>query len=137
MALNSAIIFKKETEVIHIESKIKAIAAATASADKKANNPAVLELTKLTEIADYFVICSGDSHVHVKAIAEHIDDELRKQGIKPLSVEGLSSARWVLMDYGDVIVHVFDNETRFYYELEKLWLDAPRIQFEDKDFLAR
>ncbi len=67
----------------------------------------------------------------MKAIAEHIESEFMKKGMKPLSIEGLSYAHWVLLDYGDVIVHVFENETRAYYELEKLWLDAPRIEIDE------
>lgn len=83
------------------------------------------------------MICSGESTVQTKAIADHIKEMLKKQGIKPLRIEGLGSALWILMDYGDVIVHIFENETRAYYELEKFWLDAPRIPFggEDKDIL--
>jgi len=76
------------------------------------------------------VICSGESTTQVKAIAEHIEVEFLKDSIKPLSVEGFSYAHWILMDYGDVIVHVFQDETRDYYELEKLWIDAPRIPVE-------
>jgi ribosome-associated protein len=79
------------------------------------------------------VICSGESTTQVKAIAEHIETEFMKNDIKPLSVEGLRYAHWVLMDYGDVIVHVFEDETRAYYELEKLWLDAPRVAVDDEE----
>ncbi len=78
------------------------------------------------------MISSGESTTQVKAIAEHIEEEFLKEKVKPLSIEGLPYAHWVLMDYGDVIVHVFEEETRAYYELEKLWLDAPRIPFEEK-----
>jgi ribosome-associated protein len=67
----------------------------------------------------------------VKAIAEHIESEFVKHALRPLSIEGLRYAHWVLMDYGDVIVHIFEDETRAYYELEKLWLDAPRIDIEE------
>jgi ribosome-associated protein len=91
----------------------------------------ILELQGLTIIADYFVICSGESTTQVKAIAEHIETEFRKKSIKPLSTEGMNFAHWVLIDYGDVIVHVFEDETRKYYEIEKLWLDAPRILIEE------
>lgn len=76
------------------------------------------------------MICSGESTTQVKAIAEHIEAEFLKDSIKPFSVEGFSHAHWILMDYGDVIVHVFQDETRSYYELEKLWIDAPRIPAE-------
>ncbi len=84
----------------------------------------------LTVIADYFVICSGSSTTQVRAIADFIEEDLKKRGIKPVGIEGAENARWVLMDYGDVIVHIFEEETRAYYELEKFWLDAPRIPIE-------
>ncbi len=113
--------------------------AARASFDKKAKDVAVLAVKELTIIAEYFVICSGESTTQVKAIVEHIEEELREHGVRPLSVEGVGFAHWVLMDYGDVIVHVFEEGTRAYYELEKLWLDAPRLPLEDedKDILGR
>lgn len=79
------------------------------------------------------MICSGESITQVKAIAEHIETELMKIALKPLSIEGLRYAHWVLMDYGDVIVHIFEEETRAYYELEKLWLDAPRIAVDEEE----
>ncbi|MDI6729404.1 MAG: ribosome silencing factor [Thermodesulfovibrionales bacterium] len=131
LALNSAIIFTKlERSITHIESKAKAIEAAQAALDKKAKDMVVLELKDLTIIADYFVVCSGESTTQVKAIVENVEKKLREYGQKPMGIEGLNTARWVLMDYGDVIVHVFEEETRAYYELEKFWLDAPRIPFE-------
>lgn len=87
----------------------------------------------MTIFTDYFVICSGESTTQVKAIAEHIESEFAKQAVKPLSTEGVRYAHWILLDYGDVIVHVFEEETRAYYELEKLWLDAPKIPPEEND----
>lgn len=119
-----------ERSITHIESKAKAIEAAQAALDKKAKDTVVLELKDLTIIADYFVVCSGESTTQVKAIVENVEKKLREYGQKPMGIEGLNTARWVLMDYGDVIVHVFEEETRAYYELEKFWLDAPRIPFE-------
>jgi ribosome-associated protein len=79
---------------------------------------------------DYFIICSGESSTQVKTIAETIEEKFSKNKIFPLGIEGLNSARWVLLDYDDVIIHIFQEETRAYYELEKLWLDAPRISIE-------
>lgn len=96
--------------------------------DKKARDIVILELKDLTILTDYFIICSGDSTTQVRAIVEHIEENLGRAGLKPLSIEGLSYSHWVLMDYGDIIVHVFEEETRHYYELEKLWLDAPRVE---------
>ena len=129
--MNSAIISKKERGISIIESKDKAIKAARASSDKKAKDIVILELKKLTVIADYFVICSGESTTQVKAIVDHVEEALAKHGVSPGRIEGLGNARWVLLDYGDVIVHVFEEETRNYYELEKFWLDAPRIVWEE------
>lgn len=121
-----------------IDSQEKAILAYRASLDKKAKNPVILDLQGLTFIADYFVICSGESTTQVKALAENIETRLRDSGVKASAVEGVTNANWILMDYGDVIVHVFEDGTRTYYDLEKLWLDAPRLpmEHEDKDILA-
>jgi ribosome-associated protein len=90
----------------------------------------VLDLRKITIIADYFVICSGESPIQVKAISEWIEETLRRHGIRPLRIEGAAYAHWVLMDYGSVVVHIFETETRAYYELEKLWIDAEPVTFE-------
>ncbi|TAN43267.1 MAG: ribosome silencing factor [Nitrospirae bacterium] len=116
-----------------MNSKKSAVEAARICGDKKANNILVLELKDLTVIADYFVICSGDSTTQVKAIAQHVERKLRDEGVRPLRTEGAQNAQWVLIDYGDVIVHIFEEQTRAYYELEKFWLDAPRIQVDDKN----
>jgi len=92
---------------------------------KKGYDIKILDLRGLTTIADYFVICSADSDVQVKSIADEIDDKLRKEGIKCFHKEGYESLNWVLLDYFDVVVHVFRKEAREFYNLEKLWLDAP------------
>lgn len=104
--------------------------AARAATAKKAKETTILQLKGLAIFTDYFVICSGESTTQVRAIAEHVKEELLKHSIRPISIEGLSYAHWVLIDYGDVVVHVFEDETRDYYELEKLWLDADRIEFD-------
>jgi ribosome-associated protein len=77
------------------------------------------------------VICGGESTTQVKAIAELIEERFDNAGIKPLGIEGLNYSHWVLMDYGDVIIHIFEEETRAFYKLEKLWIDAKRIQMEE------
>lgn len=86
----------------------------------------------MSVIAEYFVICSGASTTQVRAIVEAIKENFSKNRIRPIGIEGLNYSHWVLMDYGDVIMHVFEDETREYYQLEKLWLDAPRINVEEK-----
>ena len=100
---------------------------AEAAENKKAFDIQILDLRGLTYITDYFVICSGNNTTQVSAIADWIGHTLAKIGGYPSHVEGGAGSRWVLMDYGDVVVHVFDEETRIYYSLEKLWSDAPRV----------
>ena len=97
---------------------------------KKARNPVLLDVGHLTSLADAFLICHGTSNRQVNAIAEHIQRDLKKQGIKALSVDGLKEGHWVLMDYGHVVIHVFFESTRSFYNLEGLWSDARRIQTE-------
>jgi ribosome-associated protein len=94
---------------------------------KKAMHVVALDVRELTSIADVFIICSGRSNRQVSAIAEHIERELRRHKIKPLSVEGTAEGHWVLMDYGHVIIHVFFDPVREFYDLEGLWSDARRI----------
>jgi ribosome-associated protein len=86
-----------------------------------------LDVHHLTSVADVFFICSGRSHRHVSAIAEHIRLELKKDRIQPLSVEGSHVGHWVVLDYGHVVIHVFYEPTRAIYDLEGLWADAPQI----------
>ena len=102
--------------------------AARAAADKKADDPVVLEVGAVLAITDYFVIVSGANSRQVRTIAEAVEEELaRDGGPKALRVEGLDDLTWVLIDYGDLVVHVFLDETRRYYELERLWSDVPRV----------
>ena len=97
------------------------------ASDKKASDIVLLRTAEITTMADYFVIASGRSERQVQALSNAIVDELRDEGIKPLGVEGLSSARWVLLDYGGVIVHLFAPEEREYYGLERLWSSAQEV----------
>lgn len=114
-----------------LNSRDLALHAAKAALQKKALDLVVLELTGITVIADYFIICSGESTTQVKAIAEFIEEDLKQKGLKPRGVEGLGYSHWVLLDYGDIIVHVFETETRAYYDLERLWLDARTIRVDE------
>jgi ribosome-associated protein len=95
---------------------------------KKAMNLVALDVHQLTSFADVFIICSGRSNRQVNAIAEHIQVDLRKHKIKPLSVEGAKDGQWVLLDYGHVIIHIFYDPMRDFYDLEGLWVDAERIE---------
>ena len=102
-------------------------AAAEAALSKKARDLVALDLRGLEGVADYFFICSGESDVQVKAIAEAVEDRLRERGARPWHVEGLEGRRWVLLDYVELVVHVFHQRTREYYLLERLWGDARKV----------
>ena len=95
---------------------------------KKAFNVVALDVAELTSIADIFIICSGRSNRQVSAIADYVKTDLKRHKIKPLSVEGSKDGHWVLLDYGHVIIHVFYEPMREFYDLEGLWVDAKRIE---------
>jgi len=100
------------------------------AADRKAHELLVLDLRAISNATDYFFILSGTSDTHVKAIADHIIEELKREGVRPAHVEGLRAGRWVLLDYIDFVVHVFHPSVREYYQLERLWGDAPAVYIE-------
>src|SRR6185437_7510225 len=102
-------------------SKDKALECARAAIDKKAENLKVLDLTQISGFTDYFVICSGMSDRQVQAIADSIEAAMLSQDHEPISIEGYGEGRWVLMDFGDVVIHVFLDALREYYDLENLW----------------
>jgi ribosome-associated protein len=104
-----------------------AMKAAQAAVDKGARSVQVLDLRGKVDYTDVLVLCSGNSTRHVVTIAEAVEEALRKAKVRPACTEGLSGSPWVLVDYGDVVVHVFLDEARAYYDLEGLWLDAPRL----------
>lgn len=100
-------------------------AAVAAAEDRKALDLKVLHLQQVSDFTDYFLICSGSSERQVQAIADAVQERLREIRVRPLHVEGYNRAQWVLIDYGDLVVHVFQEEPRRYYALERLWGDAP------------
>jgi ribosome-associated protein len=106
--------------------------AARAALDKRATDLVVLDVQSVSGIADYFLLCSGRSTTHLQTIAEAIRDELKGQGVGPRHTEGVPESGWVLLDYGTVLVHVFLEETRAYYALERLWGDAPSLSLGDE-----
>lgn len=102
-----------------------ALACASAAEGKKGKDIIVMNLQGISIIADYFVICTGANAIQVKSICDHIQEKLALEGNKPpLRIEGLKDARWILMDFGSVVVHIFQEEERLYYNLERLWGDA-------------
>jgi len=108
-----------KSTLLSAEEKRDAIVAA--AEDKKANYLTVIDLRGKTVIADFFVICSGTSNIHIRSIADGIMESLEKQGLRRRRIEGYSEAAWVLLDYADVIVHIMSETERDYYKLEKLW----------------
>ena len=103
----------------------------TAALGRKAMDPVVLDVRHVTDVADVFVICSGRSNRQVSAIAEFIEKDLKKAGIRSISVEGVKDGQWVLIDYGHVVIHVFYDPVRRFYDLESLWADAARIDISE------
>lgn len=106
--------------------------AIRAANDKKATDVVVLDLREIATFTDYFLICSGRASRQVQAIANEIENLLRKEACKPLNIEGYQKAEWILMDYGDFVVHIFGQEAREFYNLERLWRDAKRTEIKDE-----
>lgn len=99
--------------------------------DKIGQDIAILNIGKVSSLCDYFIIATGSSSRQVKAIADSVEDEMTKIGVEPRGKEGLTSLSWILLDYGDIMVHIFDEENRGFYNLEKLWKDAPYVEREE------
>lgn len=104
--------------------------AAEAATDKKAKDVVILDIHELTPMADFFVICSAQSGTQVEAVTRAVKDKLGELGVPCRGIEGLTESRWVLLDFGDVVVHVFRQEERDFYHLERLWGDAKTVVFE-------
>jgi len=109
------------------DSKTKSLLCLKAAIEKKAQTPVLLELKGISSFTDYFLLCSGKSDRQVQAIAQAIEETLKKRGIRPLGQEGTLQGKWILMDFEDVVVHIFLEPVRKFYDLEGLWMDAPRI----------
>jgi ribosome-associated protein len=105
--------------------------AISAAADKKAGNLVVLEVGPYLAITDYFLICSAASDRQVKTIAEEVEVKLKSDGRPPIRTEGSANTGWILIDYGEFVVHVFNEDMREYYDLERLWKDAPRPEIPE------
>ncbi len=114
-----------------MDSKQLALKASELIFEKKGYDVNILDLSKITSFTDYFVICSADSDTQVKAISDEVERKLREQGVNSWHREGYDSLSWVLLDYVDVVVHIFKKDSRLFYNLEKLWGDAPVIEVND------
>jgi ribosome-associated protein len=111
-----------------LNAREKAVLAAREAGELKAEDVVVLDVRNAVALADYFVICTGDTKRHIRAIASRIEETSREHGFAVHHTEGESAAKWVLLDLNNVVVHIFDRDAREYYELERLWGDAPRLQ---------
>ena len=99
--------------------------------ERKAVDPVLFEVTSLSSITDYFLVTSGNSSTQVQAIARHLQRRMRERGLRVHGVEGEREGHWVLVDYGDVVVHIFYDPMRAFYDLEGLWIDAPRVELNE------
>ena len=99
----------------------------------RAGQPVVLDMREVTVITDFFIICHGTSSVHIRALSDRVLERLEEQGERPGGIEGYRESRWVLLDYGDLVVHIFAEEEREFYALERLWSDAPRRELSPLD----
>jgi ribosome-associated protein len=124
----SEMTLEKQSQTNAGSSEVRALACARAAIDKKAENVKVLDLSNLSGFTDYFVIASGTSDRQVQAIANSIEGAMKTSGVALVSSEGHAEGRWVLMDFGDVVIHIFLDALREYYDLEALWSDAPRVK---------
>jgi len=99
--------------------------------DKNGEDICIIDISGISPLADYFIITSGSNDSQVKALVDHVEDEMHKAGHSQIQREGLQTGNWVLLDYGDVVVHVFDTENREFYHLERIWSDGKRIESID------
>ena len=114
-----------------IDERAKALLCVRFALEKKAYDLVLMEVSQLTSLADYFLICTGRSDTQVQAITQSIEDNLGHLGSRPLSIEGYTTGQWVVMDYGDVVVHIFFEPVREFYALERLWARAPRVRLPE------
>ena len=112
-------------------SKERAKLACDALDDKKALEIKVINIENVSTLADYFIIASGTNHNQVQAMADNVDETLGRAGYEPKQIEGYQNANWILMDYRDIVIHIFDEENRLFYDLERIWRDGTVVEVED------
>ena len=124
---------KKEMEFNMTESRSRKMAslAYRALENKKADDIKIIDIENISTLADYFIIASGKNHNQVQAMADAVDETLGKAGYVPKQTEGYRSANWILQDYGDVVIHIFDTENRLFYDLERIWRDGSSTTIEE------
>ena len=119
------------TRIAKSETPDRLLACINAALQRKAKDLVVMKVKDLSSFADHFIVCSGTSDRQVKAIASWIEESLKKDGMTPLGVEGTRHGQWVLMDYGDIVIHIFYDPVREFYDIERLWSDAPKMMIDD------
>ena len=129
--LESILIVETQTPFEDLDEEVK-LAIASAS-EKKAFDTVALDLREVTSFAEFFVIVSGSNQRQVQAISDEINEQLKKQlQVRPIRIEGYNSAEWILLDYGDFIVHIFEQKAREFYDLERLWRDAKKVELPEE-----
>lgn len=124
------LVTRQPEQFLNSTSLDRACLAAHVATENKGREVLVLDMRGITPLYDFFVLATGASRRQIHTIAEEIDDAMHERGDRRLSIEGYASSKWIVQDYGDVVVHVFDDATRQYYALEELWADAPRVDWE-------
>ncbi len=114
-----------------MEPKELLLRCVNAALERKAEEIVILSVKDLSSVTDYFVICSGNSDRQIRSLADHVGQKLKKEGVFPLGIEGERSGSWILMDYGDVILHIFYGPVREFYDIEGLWSDAPKMVIDE------
>ena len=116
---------------IIMESREMAKLAVAALEDKKGEEIRIIDISEVSVLADYFIIANGSNRSQVQALCDNVSEMLGRAGVHTKQVEGYENANWILLDFGDIIVHVFDKENRLFYDLERIWRDGNRITFEE------
>lgn len=125
--------WKENRERKKMESREMVRLACEAMEDKKAQDIKIIDIEKVSTLADYFIIASGSNRNQVQAMADNVEEILGKAQIEPKQIEGYQNANWILMDYRDVVIHIFDEENRLFYDLERIWRDGSLIEKEELD----
>ncbi len=112
------------------DAKQMALIAVDALEEKKANDISIIDIEKISTLADYFIIASGTNRNQVQAMSDEVDEKLAKAGFEPKHIEGYNGANWILLDYGDIVIHLFDEENRLFYDLERIWRDGVKVEKE-------
>lgn len=115
-----------------MESFEVAKSAARLLDEKKAEHISVIKIDDISSLADYFVIANGRGSTHVRSLSDEVEEKLKQQGVEPMRIEGYRSDNWVLMDYTNVVVHVFTQEARDFYDLDRLWADGVKVEWQDE-----